>query len=1055
MIILLVVILSFSSFCADLVVEFKNKLSENDIAKLVSHKDIKSVELFSNYSSEYFDRLYSVAGSKQLKGILAKMDNVALVEENFDANFFEIKPNQKSEMATYDMLFPLQWGLFNQRQVLTRKSLSGLIVETSGKVSADIGWKGHIDSIEKKLKKTPVVAVVDMGIDLDHPELKDQIYKNEVECNENGKATGGTKEDKDNNKYPGDCHGWNFATTDNLYWQYPLDDKNHGTHIAGIIAAKKNNKFGVSGVSDKIKILPVRVTGTVDETSNRNKILMRAPSKRIANGILYSIRRGVDVINLSLGWPKTMDTKFMRQVIAEAVSKNIIVVAAAGNNNTNATIYPCAYYDVICVGATTIDGSMANFSNYGGQVDILAPGDQIVSTIPKNFIPLKLNIQGYEILSGTSQAAPFVSAAAALLKGANPQITHAALTGKLIHAADKNFDKKKSLHGQMHLGRSFDQVNEPVIKPIFKQFNEIVIDKKNSSFRFLLNLRNYGTEAQNIIVKLKSQDDVLVFAKPVNIIENMQDSKPVTIEVLGRVQDQLKDMKTTIVVEITVNDKTQIYKHELVLANNLFSYKSQNKKFFFKGKPLPIGMVKDGRIIDNLRTVSTNVYASGKSSYYLKFQDKDKVKVDYFQRRQNGYFQVANSFEVMNATKLISVTRGDYNLDGTDDLLIKTLIRKNGDGYILYSYRDLNLKPLVGKYSDIRYRPNVLLVNDKSLTLKATKVGEYTLATPVFIENGPLPIKDQVNDPWAPKDKSNAQRLYELHIVEKDDAIEYDLRSQTNKEFIISLKDKLRPFTHSTVAFDDTRISLLGFKNISKDQMSKGQITVYLSYGVGFYKKNFIVNFVDGTYNVKEINTFEKIEDADLINLISLDKAKVEINAFVSYISSKSFELTIDANETRSYIFNLDNEENFIQSFLALFSDAKKDYYFVESVDYIEFVGADKVSGNITRSKRNTTKFSFLPGFMMSEIFYPIVGKKDGINTPAIYVDGTRISGNHVYVNTIIEDKLVAPISSSIFIPRGCVTKNPIQNNDGSFDYVFLCNSKNGFYLKTVPVKFF
>src|SRR5690606_3609746 len=125
------------------------------------------------------------------------------------------------------------------------------------------------------------------------------------------------------------------AATDPLLASFPYDDKGHGTHVSGIIAAKKNNSLGVSGVSDKIKILPVRVTGAVDETTDKGNILMRAPSQRIANGILYSVYRGVDVINLSLGWPKAMDTNFMRRAISEAVSRGIIVVAAAGNNNTN------------------------------------------------------------------------------------------------------------------------------------------------------------------------------------------------------------------------------------------------------------------------------------------------------------------------------------------------------------------------------------------------------------------------------------------------------------------------------------------------------------------------------------------------------------------------------------------------------------------------------------------------------------------------------------------------------------------------------------------------
>ena len=167
-----------------------------------------------------------------------------------------------------------------------------------------------------------------------------------TECDENHNPKI-PKKDHDGNGLPSDCKGWNFAATDVDAQQFPFDDKGHGTHISGIISAKRDNGVGISGVSDKIKILPIRVTGSVDESLEKNKLLIKSVGARIANGIFYAVKRKVDVINLSLGWPKAMDTSYMRRAINEALANDIVVVAAAGNDNTNANglIY-CQYGNI-------------------------------------------------------------------------------------------------------------------------------------------------------------------------------------------------------------------------------------------------------------------------------------------------------------------------------------------------------------------------------------------------------------------------------------------------------------------------------------------------------------------------------------------------------------------------------------------------------------------------------------------------------------------------------------------------------------------------------------
>jgi serine protease len=209
-----------------------------------------------------------------------------------------------------------------------------------------------------------VVAVLDTGLDMTHEDLRGQVLEG-VDLVDGG----------------------------------VMDDPNgHGTHVAGIIAAVSGNKVGVSGVAPDAKILPVRVLDA-DGIGDHEVI---------ASGIVWAVDHGADVLNLSLGGSE--DSEVLRVAVGYAVSHGVVVVAAGGNGRLtgNRTTYPAAYPGVVAVAAGGPDGRSAMFSNTGSYIDIAAPGFAIVSTVPG----------GYGYLSGTSQAAPFVAAGAAILLGA-------------------------------------------------------------------------------------------------------------------------------------------------------------------------------------------------------------------------------------------------------------------------------------------------------------------------------------------------------------------------------------------------------------------------------------------------------------------------------------------------------------------------------------------------------------------------------------------------------------------------------------------------------------
>jgi len=196
---------------------------------------------------------------------------------------------------------------------------------------------------------------------------------------------------------------------------HPNDDNNHGTHVAGTVAQSTNNELGVAGVAFNTCLMPVKVLNSRGSGTYAN----------VALGIRYAADNGAKVINLSLGGTASDNT--LRDAVAYAYGKGVIVVAACGNSNVSSCLYPAAYDDyVIAVGATQYDETKAPYSNYGPSLDLVAPGgnnnlDQnndgyADGVLQQTFASSRqLCSFAYYFFQGTSMAAPHVSGVAALL----------------------------------------------------------------------------------------------------------------------------------------------------------------------------------------------------------------------------------------------------------------------------------------------------------------------------------------------------------------------------------------------------------------------------------------------------------------------------------------------------------------------------------------------------------------------------------------------------------------------------------------------------------------
>jgi len=236
---------------------------------------------------------------------------------------------------------------------------------------------------------------------------------------------------REGQEYGFDGSSWLGYSSDDLYFRTnpngsARDDNGHGTHVSGIAAAIGDNGQGVAGVAWNAKIMPLKVG---DSSGNIN-------SSDIIQAIYYAADNGAKVINMSFAGPGS--SALEQSAINYAHSKNVVMLAAAGNDYNSSINYPASYNNVIGVGATTNQDQRAAFSNYNASVDISAPGQDVYSTMPTYLVGLNSygHNQIYDFLSGTSMASPMAAGVANLLSAQRPALTPAQIEKVLEDNAD-------------------------------------------------------------------------------------------------------------------------------------------------------------------------------------------------------------------------------------------------------------------------------------------------------------------------------------------------------------------------------------------------------------------------------------------------------------------------------------------------------------------------------------------------------------------------------------------------------------------------------------------
>lgn len=494
------------------------------------------------------------------------------------------KFNQKG--ITNDTYSYMQWAFNNEGK--------DIYEGVKAVKDVDIDMDKAIELIEGKQKREVVVAVIDIGVDINHEDLEGKIWINKDEIPGNGI-------DDDKNGFVDDVYGWNFFDGNNNISNINYDTYNnnyvmeHGTHVAATIAGISDNNKGIAGVAGKVdvKIMPIKILGGPFGTTN----ISDAFTSNMVKAIKYAQDNGADIVNMSFGGVYVDITE-----MTLIKNSKMLFIAAAGNdglNNDEVRTSPASYgfNNIISVANINCSGQLYS-SNYGkNTVDIAAPGTSIYSGIPNN---------KYKMLTGTSMATPMVTGIATLLYALDKDMT-AIKAKRIILGSAKQLDTLDEYVKTDGMASAYNALTYNYDIPyIEKYINDI---KKSNKKNVVLNISDYVDKIKQ--VKYTYGD------KKADYFQNEKNGIELSLK-------QLEDVYTTSFIA----DKSGIYTiyavdtngNEKIRKININILELEKINMWFNKKTIYVG----DYLYLNPSISPSNIY----TTYSYKSSNKNVVKVN-------------------------------------------------------------------------------------------------------------------------------------------------------------------------------------------------------------------------------------------------------------------------------------------------------------------------------------------------------------------------------------------------------------------------------------------
>ena len=1004
----------------------------------------KRLTRFTPYRSGYFDRLYQGKLTDKEVASLKRRRDVQKVEGVHEISFTSIIPNQ-AQAFSQDPLYKWQWGVQNQGQSTTSDIDDIRSRRVNGVSGIDIGGPQTLNNLEEQMKGDVLVAVIDSGVDIEHPDLKEAIFKNMAECDAEGRVRFRPTDDRDQNGHIGDCHGWDFTKDNGKDGQRPFDDQGHGSHLAGILSMQRDNSLGGRGVSQKIKILPIKVSHGQSSGSGPG-VTPESFTDRVAKAILYATKMGAKVINLSLGWPRSLDTAYLREAVQEALRKNVLIVAAAGNNHSESPIFPCAYQGVLCVGAVSVDGNLAEFSNYGGAVDVLAPGEQILSTYPQKLTPSFFSVVGYEIKNGTSQAAPFISGLGAVLRGIFPDYSLDDLKAIIFSWGLKNNQARESIFG---LSRATLDLRPAdfLIYPNFKEGEELEVSLTDLSFQFPLSLQNLGIDQTQVEIKVEVQADGVSLEQDSFSFEEWKHGETKAIHLLGHVRElQVKSQ-----MSLRVKVGALVFQKRIVLVRGFEGEEVMRLDLPKTGINYLVPQKKGHA--SQLRTVQDFYRSSHSPEYYAIKTTPTSSELFLFRPDLSTNPPSMRMVQATNPIvgRLLNFYQLDLNYDGTNDYLMVYMVQNQTQRHLVYTYLDSNLRPLFGSQSSLIFTPDVAVFDPAHMAILPVRTKFGLVAALGFMAQGKIPTPDKNPDPFIREEGPSSHFYYLSPDFEKGIIVtrivdNYKLLQELTDRYQLEWQEKILivgPLYQSKTLFHAHK-AYLQFE--MSDGLQIRRATVELG-------GNFSTKTSDGP--LSSLPWAGQLS----IPLTRLTNEGTQFFGGTGYVSMQNDTLGSAAfygqNGEALARFSLQHplERDHVLGLLAGASRGVSSYLFYQTKNNLGVIV--KEGGRQQTHLHSIDRVSFLPGQVFNELFYPVVSGAGADAMPAFYVDATQLNAGRIYVLKASPQGLESNLQASIGLSQRCLALNPVSVHN-FYHFVALCakeSTPGEFEMRFLPMK--
>jgi len=919
-----------------------------------------------------------------------------------------------------DALYDKQWALQNKGQTIYLQDSDLSRQNVVGINGMDIHYvdTNSIPSAKSEL----IVAVLDSGIDLTHPDLVGKIWYNQKLCQNapNAKVL--------------PCNGWNFLDNNNNL----LDDVGHGTHLAGIIAANKN-AIGIRGAADsRIKIMPLKVlNNTVNGFVYNGKLITDV----IADAMIFAIKNGAEVINLSLGWPKLIDTAKIRLAFKMAEDQNVMVIAASGNNNKDFPTYPCGYDSVVCVAALDNRGFLTDFTNHGAKVELAAPGEYIVSTLAQNLESRVLRIKGYEAKRGSSQAAPYVTSAIATLKLLNPNLSNDRVR-ELIAKSSTSFKDKTDRFvrfGRLDYKQLLDSSkneSDALIIPQTKSLSEIKFSASHPTVNLAIAFRNVGDKNFSGEVCLNSESENIQIQNECISDVSIGSHLSTNLSFQISLNDLSKDSHVNF--NIKIDDKT--FRLNVVFSRDLSNDSDVVEKSILGGNFDEMAVISSGRKISKMVRVLDKYNLSKMFEYfYLEKSKQTDQNTSISLLTNTSTSPVVKSIIIPKVNKVLSIHRQDFNFDGKVDYMIYSLSQAKDK--IILTFLDSDLKPL---YKDLQNSQwNWALTTFEGLPIdgNSEKFDWLKIQSPIF---GSI-LTPSINRTYNLNELDNSKNILDRVVQAKEhqfylnpvlsgNSINIDVRAIDSVSYIKSLRQSLK-------LTDSFQINLVNSIPQGVELASKGIVRMLYLISDNEEVKYYEVQSSGTIYAIKAALPIENAFQYSYLNLKDNSFSKEHLMTSLINRSKASFIDRID--NTIQYSKDLVNTwENPIIGLIGAFIDQDSRSIFVENrytVSFSDQSGRFKYELPVYRD-------SSFPGQSFSESLIPVVSN----GRAGVFVNSTLIFGERIYSMIGSNEELIRPLKYSVNVPDGCVALSPEKLDGDSSQYVFICTNAN----KEVSLKF-